>query len=235
MRYGHKKGTGMKHSKELVITKHNSLVEASYKLTLNEQRLILSCIAQLDSRKPLPKDNLFTVTAKEFSEMYSVSIKKSYEELEMSSNSLYERDIKTHDNKNDRRFRWVYEIKYHKNEGKVTLGFSPSVAPYLTMLYERFTSYSVNQIAELKSVYSIRLLEFITQFKATGKLLIDLDRFKDRLELKNEYTRFYNLKKRVIEPAVKELKEKSNLEINWKPIKSGKTIKQLEFIFTEKN
>jgi plasmid replication initiation protein len=39
---------------------------------------------------------------------------------------------------------------------------------------------------------------------------------------------------RVIEPAIKELTEKSHLLINWKPIKSGKTIKQLEFIFSEK-
>ena len=29
------------------ITKHNSLIEASYRLTLDEQRLILACIAQV--------------------------------------------------------------------------------------------------------------------------------------------------------------------------------------------
>jgi plasmid replication initiation protein len=71
------------------------------------------------------------------------------------------------------------------------------------------------------------------QFKTTGKFLIELDKFKERLELKDEYKRFYNFKIRVIEPAIKELKEKSNLIINWKPIKSGKKIKQLEFVFYE--
>ena len=99
------------------------------------------------------------------------------------------------------------------------------------MLHERFASYKLKQIAGLKSTYSIRLLEFLTQFKATGKLIIELDRFKDRLGIKDEYKRFTNLRMRVIEPAIKELQEKSNLVINWNPIKSGKTIKQLEFIF----
>jgi plasmid replication initiation protein len=102
------------------------------------------------------------------------------------------------------------------------------------MLHKQFSSYRLKQIAGLKSVYSIRLLEFLTQFKSTGKLAIELRKFKDRLEIKNEYKRFYNLKMRVIEPAVKELMEKSNLIINWKPIKTGKRITQLEFIFSEK-
>ena len=122
-------------------------------------------------------------------------------------------------------------MRYHDEEGKVTLGFSPWVIPYLTNLSKQFTNLKLSQVANLKSIYAIRLLEFVTQFKATGKLIIELDRFKDRLGIKNEYKRFTNLRMRVIEPAVKELQEKSNLAIKWKPIKLGKTIKQLEFIF----
>lgn len=223
----------MSASKELVVTKHNSLVEASYKLTLNEQRLVLLCIARLDTRKPLPKENLFSITAKEFAETFGIEEKHAYEALDEAASALYERDIRTYDGKYRERFRWVCGVKYHDNEGKVTLGFSNWITPYLTMLHERFSSYKLKQISGLKSVYSIRLLEFLTQFKATGKLLIELDRFKDRLDLKNEYKRFFDLKRRVIEPAVKELKEKSNLLIEWRPIKCGKTVKQLEFIFCE--
>ena len=224
----------MSKSSDLLVTKHNSLIEASYKLTLNEQRLVLFCIAKLDTRKSIPKDNVFTITAKDFSEAFGVEEKHAYESLDDAASSLYERDIKTYDGKNRERFRWVCGVRYHDNEGKVTLGFSSWIAPYLTMLHKQFSSYKLKQIAGLKSVYSIRLLEFLTQFKTTGKLTIDLKRFKDRLEIKNEYKRFYNLKMRVIEPAVKELIEKSNLEINWKPIKSGRSVKQLEFTFSEK-
>jgi plasmid replication initiation protein len=220
--------------KDLVITKHNCLIEASYKLTLNEQRLVLLCIARLDTRKPLPKENIFTITAKEFAKTFGIEEKHAYEALDEAASALYDRDIKTYDGKYRERFRWICGIKYHDNEGKVTLGFSTWITPYLTMLHERFSSYKLKQIAGLKSIYSIRLLEFLMQFKATGKLIIELDRFKERLELKDEYKRFYNLRMRVIEPAIKELTEKSHLLINWKPIKSGKTIKQLEFIFSEK-
>lgn len=223
----------MSSKKDLVITKHNSLIEASYKLTLNEQRIVLLCIARLDTRKPLPKDNMFTITAKEFAKTFGIEEKHAYEALDEAASTLYERDIKTYDGKYRERFRWVCGVQYHDNEGKVTLGFSNWITPYLTMLHERFGSYKLKQIAGLKSTYSIRLLEFLMQFKATGKLIIDLDRFKDRLGIKDEYKRFTNLRMRVIDPAIKELQEKSNLVIKWQPIKSGKTIKQLEFIFKE--
>lgn len=223
----------MSDSKDLVVTKHNSLVEASYKLTLNEQRLVLLCISKLDPRKPLPKENLFTITAKEFSEMFGVNEKTAYRELENASKDLYEQDIKTHDGKHDYQFRWVFGIKYHNNEGKVTLGFSPWVAPYLTSLHERFTRYSLKKISGLKSTYAIRLFEFLIQFKSTGKLLIGIDKFRDRLDIKNEYKRFCDLKRRVIVPSVNELVKKSGLIIDWTPIKSGKAVTQLEFIFRE--
>ena len=224
----------MSTKKEIVISKHNTLIEASYKLTLNEQRLVLLCISKIDPRKPLPKDHSFTITANEFSEVFGVDEKNSYKELEMASKTLSERWIKTYKGEKKEKFRWIFGIVYHKSEGKMTLGFSPWIQPYLTKLYQQFTSYKLNQVSKLKSIYSIRIFEFLTQFKSTGKLSIDLQKFKDRLEIKDEYKRFYNLKMRVIEPAVKELIEKSNLKIGWKPIKSGRSVSQLEFTFGEK-
>jgi plasmid replication initiation protein len=222
-----------KNLNDLVVTRHNGLIESSYKLGLDEQRLLYLCITQLDPRKPLPKDNCFTVTAHEFGEVFNIDSTNVYRQLEEASMELAERWIKTNDGKHREQFRWVFGVKYHDDEGKVTLGFSPWVVPYLTLLHKQFVSLKLSQISNLKSIYSIRLLEFLMQFKATGKFIIELERFKDRLCITNEYKRFFDLKKRVIDVAVKELKEKSNIDITWKSLKVGKKIKQLEFIFHE--
>lgn len=219
--------------KDLVITRHNSLIEGCYKLTLDEQRLLYLCITQLDPRKPLPKDNSFTITADNFAQTFNVDKTNVYRQLEEASKELAERWLRTNDGKYREQFRWVFGVRYHDNEGKVTLGFSPWVVPYLTSLQKQFTSLKLSQVANLKSIYSIRLLEFLMQFKSTGKFIIDLNKFKERLGIENEYKRFFDLKKRVIDVAVNELKEKSNLMVNWKSIKCGKTIKQIEFIFSE--
>src|SRR5262245_19541161 len=168
----------MPNKKELIVTRHNSLIEGCYKLNLNEQRLLYLCVSKLNPRKVLPKDNSFTVTAKEFAEQFLMDEKNVYKEMEDASKALAERWVRTTDGKYREQFRWVFGVRYHDNEGKVTLGFSPWVIPYLTNLRTQFTSLKLSQISELKSVYSIRLLEFLTQFKATGKFIIELDMFK---------------------------------------------------------
>jgi plasmid replication initiation protein len=223
----------MTDMKEFVVTKANSLVQASYKLSLNEQRLVLACVSQLDSRKPLPKDNLFTVLAADFSETYGIPVDQAYEALNEAASSLYERDIKVFDGKVKERFRWVYHVKYYPGEGKVSLGFSQTIMPYLSLLNKQFTSYQMASIAKLRSTYSIRLYEFLIQFRSTGTLIIKLDDLKQRLELDGQYARFSNIKMRILDPAIKELKEKSNLVINWRAIKKGRTVDRLEFTFEE--
>lgn len=218
---------------KLVVTKHNFLIEASYKLSLNELRLIHVCISRLDARKPFPKDNLFVVTAIEFAKKCGIEEKHAYKALDEASSSLYEKDIRTYNGKNRERFRWVCGVKYHDSEGKVSLSFSQRIIPYLSMLHDKITSYDLKQISELKSVYSFRLFEFFIRFKSTGKFFIGLDKFKSLLEIQNQYKRFYDLKRWVIEPAIKELTTKNNFEITWKTIKQGREIKQLQFFFRE--
>ncbi len=217
--------------KSFVVTKANALIQASYRLNLNEQRLVLCCVAQLDGRKPLPKDNEFTVNVADFAEMFSLDPKNAYRDLEDAANSLYQRDIRTYDGKARERFRWVYHVKYISSEGRVSLGFSPSIAPYLSLLHERFTSYQLEQIANLRSVYSIRLFEFLMQYKKTGRLVVLVKDFKAWLELESQYPRFFDLQRRVIDPAVQELREKNRLDIQWKAIKKGRTVERLEFTF----
>lgn len=223
----------MTDMKAFVVAKANALVQASYKLSLNEQRLVLACVAQLDSRKPLPADHLFTLSAADFVETYGIPIDQAYEALDEAASSLYERDIRLFDGTVKERFRWVYHVKYYKGEGKVCLGFSQTVIPYLTLLNRQFTSYRMTGVAKLRSAHSIRLYEFLIQFRETGKLSIGLEEFKQRLELDGQYDRFSNIKMRVIDPAVKELQEKSNLTIQWQEVRKGRKVERLEFAFSE--
>ncbi len=217
--------------KDVVITKANALIEASYELSLNEQRIVLACASKLDSRKPLPKDNRFTLTADEFADLYGVDMRNAYTELKDATERLFERKITKIDKNRRSDVRWVYRAEYLAKEGMVELAFSPTIAPYLTQLNQRFTSYPQSQVRDLRRPYSIRLFEMMAQFQSTGVLRISIEDFRDRLQLKNKYERYTNLKARVIVPAVKELQDKSSIDITWKPIKQGRIVEMLEFRF----
>lgn len=217
-----------------IVTKANALIEASYNLTLNEQRIILACAAKLDGRKPMPRDAVFVLSVEEFIGLFGSDPRNAYAEMEEAATKLYERDIRRIEGSSRKRLRWVYMAEYKKGEGKVRLGFSPEIAPYLTMLHKRFTSYKLEEVASLRSIYAIRLFEMLVQFSETGLFVISVADFKLRLGLDEKYDRFSNLKARVIDPAVKDLVTKTSLDIVWQGIKKGKAVDRLEFRFSEK-
>ncbi|CAM4426948.1 MAG: Replication initiation protein [Legionellaceae bacterium] len=217
----------------LIVSKSNHLIEAGYKLSLNEQRLILIAITRIDSRKPMPKDSDFIITATDFAKTFDIPLKQAYEILEDAASRLYERDIKTFDpeQKTRNRFRWVDGIKYWDGEAKVTLSFSRHIVPYLTLLKEQFTSYDIKQVSQLKTAYAIRFYELLIQFIKTGERYITLDKLRERLELKDQYKRFFDLKKRIIDPSIDNINSTTNLIVEWDVSKKGRVITGLIFVF----
>lgn len=226
---------------DVTVTKSNDLIRASYSLTVNEQRLVLACIAQLDPRKPIPKTRdgdikPMRVTVSDFAESFEISDRSTaYTALQDAADRLYERDVKTYDEHGRRygRFRWVQAIEYHQGKGYVELTFTQRVAPYITLLHRQFTSYMLKQIARVSSSYAIRIFELLMQFKTTGVVVMGLDEFKLLLELDHKYDRFSNLKARVIDPAVRELTNKAELEITWEAIRRNRRVTALRFVFKE--
>lgn len=215
----------------LLVTKANDLISASYRLTLQEQRLLLAAIAQVDPRKPMPSK--ITVTAASFAEIYGVPIRFAYTNLKEAADSLYERDIQTFDGKNRTRIRWVYKATYAEGEGRVTLNFTVDVIPYLSMLNSKLTSYDLRRVANLNSMHSFRLFELLMQFKSTGLLIIEVEKLRILLDLGDSYKRFNNLRQRVITPSINEIMAKSGITITYQTITEGKTVKSLMFRFQE--
>lgn len=218
-----------------LVAKSNALVRASYKLNLQEQRLVLAAISKLDSRRPYvtPRGSQTTVriSAIEFADTFGIDKRKAYEELKEATNELFERRITEINGKQTTKMRWVSKVQYHDGEGWAELTFSLDVLPLLTLLRAKFTTYSLQRVAGLRSTYSIRIFEMLAQFASTGLLRIELADMIRQLDL--PYTRYADVARRVIKPAVDELQAKSSLEIEWRAIKDGRAVKTIEFRFRE--
>ena len=218
----------------LVVSKHNDLVGASYKLSVAEQRLILLAISKLDSRKPMPTDGI-VVTAEDFMGRYTVSKTDAYNQLQHAAKSLFNAKItsiggtgrgqKVHD------VRWVERCSYVKGEARVELLFSTTIKPYLSKLIGHYTSYDLWRVSSIESAYSFRLFEMLMQFKAQGWLYITIDELRHRLQLGEAYDKFSNLRSRVIDMAVRELKAKCSMEVEYEVVKEGKKVVAIKFNF----
>jgi plasmid replication initiation protein len=218
-----------------IVRKDNFLITASYKLTLNEQRVILTAIAKIPFDQLIPKKVI--ITAKELLANFpDIREQHVYEEMDKATQSLLtNRLIIVEDPNQKEQFKWISsKTTYKKGEGRIGFSFSQEVIPYLQQLKEKFTKYHLQDVSSLKSIYSIRLYEMLMQFQNTTLLLIQLDKFKERLDVSNRYNVFQDLKKRVIEPAINELNQKTHFNITFRGVREGRSVKKLEFFFSEK-
>lgn len=219
-----------------LVVKSNALIRASYKLSLNEQRLVLLAVAGLNSQRTGIRPGFnqvegVRITAAEFGEAWKLSPKDAYTALRDATNELYDRSIIEINGKRAAKSRWVSRVEYHDGEGWAELSFSPFVTPHLTALSGKFTQYRLGQVAGLRSTYAVRLFEWCVQFSDTGWLEISLEDLMKRLDV--GYTRYADIRRYVIEPAVKELRMKSNLEIQWVALKVGRKVETIRFTFIE--
>lgn len=216
----------------------NDLTTAAQGLTLSEKRLIMSCVAKLDSIKLDSGRYKIKMTALEFAKVFQLDKKTVYQQIKMIITRLYNRSIKriieTPKGKKIISHRWVSSVTYHEGEGWCELAFSQEATPYLVALRGNHTSYRLEQAATLKSIYSWRLLEMLMQFKTTKLLRISIEKFCHAMDVPETYQKnFKDLRKRVIDIAVKELKEKDSWSIDWRGIKKGaRKIIAIEFRFT---
>ena len=220
---------------ERCVNMSNALIRAAQSLSLSEKRLLMLGVSKLDTKKPPSPDNMaVSITAREFAEQFGVSLDTAYNELKTASKQLFHRYISFYwdNNQNFTQMHWVGQATYRDKEGVIKLEFWHKLAPQLFELSSLFTSYRLSRAAALRSVYSWRLFELLMQFKKTGWLRISIEEFCHAVEAPERYRKdFGQLRRSVIEPAVKEIREKDGLNVIWDVEKAGRKVKTLSFKF----
>ena len=222
------------------IKKSNSLIHAAYTLSLAEQRLILLAIAQANGAVEAVEDEL-SVHARDYARQFAVEMPAAYEALRAATGALFERRFRYQRRTSTGKMeavvsRWVQHVVYGADEGLVRLKFVTDLVPLLTDLRERFTQYSLDQIAGLSSVYAIRLYELLIAWRSTKKTpLIEITDLRRQLGVEeHEYPRLESLKRRVIDFAVAQINTNTDITARYDQVKRGRRVVGFEFSFTTK-
>jgi plasmid replication initiation protein len=224
--------------KDLVVVKSNDIINASYRLSVSEQRLLLACISQIDSTKSLSDQDTFVITASEILDLMGADNKSRaiYRDLKDATDRLWDRTISFSDNdKHYGKLRWVNRIDYYEKEGKVILRFSQDIIEYLSELKGSFTKYKFQYIANFKSAYSIRLYELLVQWMSKGEREITVSEIRGLLDLGEKYQSIAELKRRVLDVAVKDVNKYSNIRCSYGQRKLGRTVVAFQFKFKLKD
>lgn len=220
----------------------NALARSAQGLSLVEKRAVALALGKTDSMSvPLLAQASvrgweIKLTAEEYADAWGVDMSTAYVQLKEAGDALMNRQvhIKTMTKRGEKitKINWCGKCTYHQGEGWIEVAFTHFVAPHLLGLRTKFTSYKLEQAGALRSLYAWRLLELLTSWQGTGVWNVDVEDFADAVEAPESFRKdFAQLRRRVIEPAVKELREKDNWLIEWKPIKAGRRVSSLCFRF----
>lgn len=227
--------------RELVV-KDNALINASYNLDLVEQRLILLAIVEArESGKGINANDPLEVHAEGYINQFGVHRNTAYQALKDACNDLFARQfsyqkINERGNIENYRSRWVSEIGYVDNEAVVKLIFAPAIVPLITRLEEHFTKYELQQVSNLSSAYAVRLYELLIAWRSTGSTpVIELSDFRQRIGvLDTEYKRMERFKTSVLELAIKQINEHTDITVKYEQHKRGRSISGFSFTFKQK-
>lgn len=224
-----------------VVTKHNGLIQAGYRLSLNEIRIVLygiSLINPLAKKFPLS----YRIDIAKFAEMFGIeSSKNIYEEIkEIVMDKFWEREF-TIDISEEKKYRlrWIIGVKYADKQGYIKIFFNPELKPFLHQLTGSFTSYNLEKIAPFQSVYSVRIYEIsLMNLNRSGKdrclFKLEIKALKEQLDIADKYKKFANFRIRVLDLAMKEINKNSDIQLSYKVVKLGRHPHEIAFSITRK-
>ena len=220
-------------SKKELVVKSNQVVEASYRLSVTEQRVLLSAIAKIPKQVEVSDDVIYTVNVQDLNKI-GIHEKASYRELKLAVDRLYERSINFIDGSTSK-IRWVQRIDFNDSKSEIAIRFSKDILPYISNVKENFTQYLLSDVATMRSAYSFRLYELLAQYKKISKRLIAIDELRIMLDVGKRYKTTGNLIAWVIQPSIDEINEVTNLTVTVEPKKTGRKYTHLEFIIKVKD
>lgn len=218
--------------KDLVV-KSNEFVEAKYKLTPPEAKIISLLVSHIEKDD---KDfKLHTFPARYLMELTGLG-QENYSELKEITKNLMKKILEIREGNKFIQVAFLSGAVYHDGEGLVDLQFSPILKPYLLELKDNFIKYKITQILTLKSFYSIRFYELLVKWKNLKCFTLSLTEIRELFKItEKDYPLYANIKQRIILTAQNELKEKADLYFTFEEIKHVRKVNKLKFTVIEKN
>lgn len=224
------------------VTKSNSLARAYYRFNLVEKRVMESLISQLNPEvKSISQLDKLELKAVDYARTFKVSEKNAYEQLERAVTGLMHKVFSVPNRKGREEFTLMSNAQYINGEGRITCSFNHYIVPHLIGFHRKFTKYPLAKTVNFKSSYTWRMYEVLVSWAKdpkytdgilVGWLTMDIEEFRQTIGVPISY-KFNDIKRRILDLAKIELKQKARIELEIELIKTGRKVSNIKFSFSE--
>lgn len=217
----------------------NEFPVARYKVKLTSIRLWFSIASNFDQQLDGNKFVAYRFAAKDLARHAKISTKKGYtkivsEYLEELLNTEIHIPLRAHIS--DTQGEWIkthFFSSIHFQDGYFEIIIDPNIYKYFFELKNRYSLVEIQELLQLNGVHSIKIYLLIKQFiNTTGKHPpISIIDFKECLQIDSKYKSFGDLRRYVIDPAIKEINKCTSITAKYESdARRGKKATYITFI-----
>lgn len=224
------------------VKQSNRLGNASYYLTRVEQKIVYAIISQL--AKEADDVVVTKINVSDLARLCRFERSDAYKQIRKATVTLMQRviHIKRKDG-GEYLTHWVQVCQYFEptdeREACVVYHVDRGIKDDLLKLHKAYISCKLDDLYAFRSQYAMRLYMIFLEWENKGRVSYTVDKFKHLFELdrKKGYAIFGNLKARVIEPAIEQINENSDLHVTYNIKKGGRgnKVQEITFIIKRKN
>ena len=222
------------YQRSLTVVKSNEMIrQGRFDLTLVEQRIVLYIVSKIK-----PGDTEFrtvSMSIKEFCAVTGIAYQQNLSQLKDNVKELADKSIwfQRPGTKTKTLIRWIEKPELEEDSDIIRIRLDSDLMPYLLQLRSNFTEYQLLNILALRSRHSVLLYELLKSYLHIGYYEISLEQLRDYLRLTDGYeeTKYFN--RDVVVPAVSEINEYTDIEVECQYLKKGKFISGYGFTITE--
>jgi len=219
---------------KLVVTQANKLIEASYTMTLEEKRVVLLMVSLV--RKDDQDFQTYRIPITDIRDYLGLRTNKLYDDIKRVADSLLSRVLHIAEEGGGwLKVGWVASARYVPKGYKgaevacLDLSFSPEMKPYLLELKSHFANYMLQNVAGLRSFYSIRLYELLKSRRRLQSFTLAVADLRRMLKAEAKYANHKDFRTRVILTAQSELEQKTDIAFEFEETRRGRKVKSVTF------
>lgn len=212
-----------KQTGDLIAVMANSVARARHELSLQELRLILWLISQINRHDDCFRDHVLSI--QEFEEILGQKNNgRLHEQIEEACDRLQSRVLEIQTGHDERKkFNWTHSVTYRG--GQIKLRLHDLLAPVLLELKEKFCKVPIKTVFKLRGGYSVRWIEMLYSRQHEGTFVLSVEELRFWLAVgPDELKKTDHLRSRAIDYPKDELDSKSPLTFTYKPRKIARRI-----------
>lgn len=134
---------------------------------------------------------------------------------------------------------WLFsKVEYHNGKGSFTIVINDLAVPYFFELKHNFTVLQLKSVLNCPSKYAKRIYALACQWKTQGikeYLIIDLKNILGLVDKKGneQYKKISQFKEKVLEVAKQQINQNTNLKIDYKLTKKGRSFQWVTIFINE--